>query len=157
MPRVAFVPAYRRKAKRRVIESPRFYYFDVGVANHLLKRGRIELGGEAFGKAFEHLVLQELVAHRHYSGLDHEIAYWRTTSGLEVDFVLGQADVAIEVKSTDRAEAHHFKGLSAFSEEHRAGRSILVTLDPRPRETGGILVLPWRTFFERLWNGKIIR
>jgi predicted AAA+ superfamily ATPase len=151
-----FVPAYRRKAKRRVIESPRFYYFDVGVANHLLKRGKIEQGGESFGKAFEHLIFQELVAHRHYSGVDYELAYWRTTSGLEVDFVLGEGDAAIEVKSTERAEAHHFRGLSAFAEEHRVKRSILVTLDPRPRETGGVLILPWRTFLERLWSGKII-
>ena len=152
-----FVPAYRRKAKRRIVESPRFYYFDVGVVNHLLKRGKIAVGGETFGKAFEHLVLQELVAHRHYSGVGYEIAYWRTSSGLEVDFVLGDKDVAIEVKATDRAAAHHFRGLTAFREDYRVRRAILVTLDPRPRETDGITVLPWRVFFERLWGGEIVR
>ena len=143
-----FVPAFRRKAKRRIVESPRFYYFDVGVANHLLKRGKIALGGEAFGKAFEHLVLQELVAHRHYSGVGYDVAYWRTSSGLEVDFVLGAGEVAVEVKATERAEAHHFHGLAAFREDYRPRRAVLVTLDPRPRETDGISILPWRYVLE---------
>jgi predicted AAA+ superfamily ATPase len=151
-----FVPAYRRKPKRRIVESPRFYYFDVGIANHLLKRGTISIGGEAFGKAFEHFIFQELVAHSHYSGKDYEIAYWRTSSGLEVDFVLGDRKVIVEVKATDRAASHHFRGLSAFREDYTVGRAILVSLDPRPRETDGTLILPWKTFLERLWKNEIV-
>jgi uncharacterized protein len=151
-----FVPAYRRRPKRRVVESPRFYYVDVGVANHLLKRGTIALGGESFGKAFEHVIFQELIAHRHYSGLDYDIAYWRTSSGLEVDFVLGDRDLIVEVKATSQAAAPHFRGLHAFREEYRVGKAVLVTLDPRPRETDGVLVLPWRTFLGKLWAGELI-
>jgi uncharacterized protein len=127
------------------------------IANHLLRRGRIAVGGENFGKAFEHFLLQELIAHRHDSSLDYDIAYWRTSSGIEVDFVLGDADVAIEVKATDRAEAHHFRGLMAFREDYRVKSAILVTLDPRPRETGGLLILPWRAFLQRLWAGEVVR
>ncbi|MEK7747143.1 MAG: AAA family ATPase, partial [Elusimicrobiota bacterium] len=53
-----FVPSFRKRPKRRVVQSPRFYFFDVGLANFLLRRGRMEKGGELFGKAFEHFIFQ---------------------------------------------------------------------------------------------------
>ena len=95
-----FVPVFQKKPKRRVIKAPKFYYFDVGVTNYLLKRSKIELGTEQFGNAFESFILQELIAHRHYSGLEYAISYWRTASQLEVDFILGNHEVAIEVKGS---------------------------------------------------------
>ena len=70
--------------------------------------------------------------------------------------MLGEGEVAIEVKSTDSAAAQHFRGLSAFREDYPVKRAVLVTLDPRPRESGGVSVLPWHTFFERLSSGAII-
>jgi uncharacterized protein len=151
-----FVPSFQKKPKRRVIQSHRFYFFDVGVANHLLKRGRIEPGSEAFGKAFEHFICQELFAHRHYSDVHYPVSYWRTASGLEVDFILGDAEVAVEVKATSLATDRHTKGLRRFSEEYRVRKSILVTNDPLPRKLGDCLVLPWKVFLEDLWTGKVI-
>ncbi len=152
-----FIPVFQRRPKRRVIQSPRFYFFDVGVTNFLLKRGEIDYRSEAFGRAFEHLLFQELVAHTHYSGKNYPVSYWRTASQLEVDFVLGNHEVAIEVKGVQQADASHGRGLRAFQEEYDVKRLILVTLDPRPRKIGEILVLPWREFLERLWGGAIIR
>lgn len=61
-----FVPSFQKKPKRRVILAPKFYYFDIGIANFLLKRGSIEFGSEAFGSAFEHFIYQELYAHSSY-------------------------------------------------------------------------------------------
>ncbi|MEK9145964.1 MAG: DUF4143 domain-containing protein, partial [Elusimicrobiota bacterium] len=75
-----FVPSFRKRPKRRVVQSPRFYFFDVGLANFLLRRGRIEQGGESLGKAFEHFIFQELIAHSHYSSAQYPISYWRTSS-----------------------------------------------------------------------------
>jgi len=83
-----FVPSYQKKPKRRVILTPKFYFFDIGIVNHLLKRGKIEMGSEIFGNAFEHFIYHEIYAHSSYSGLEYPISYWRTTSPLEVDFVL---------------------------------------------------------------------
>jgi predicted AAA+ superfamily ATPase len=82
-----FVPTYQKKPKRRVILASKFYYFDVGIANYLLKRGNIEVGSEAFGSAFEHFIYQELYAHSNYSELNYTISYWRTASQIEVDFI----------------------------------------------------------------------
>lgn len=151
-----FLPSYQKKPKRRVILAPKFYYFDVGIANYLLKRGRIEVGSEAFGSAFEHFIYQELYAHSNYSGLNYVISYWRTTSQIEVDFILGNHEVAIEVKGTDNVQSRHLKGLKSFSEEYAVRKLIIVSNDPLERIIGNITVLPWKQFLQELWAGGII-
>ena len=148
---------FRKRPKRRVIQAPKFYFFDVGVANHLLKRGKIVEGGEVFGRALEHFLFQELWAHCRYSGLDYPVAYWRTTSQLEVDFILGDHEVAVEVKATVLADDRHMRGLRAFQEEYRVKEALLVTRDTKPRKVGNIRILPWNMFLEELWAGKLIR
>jgi predicted AAA+ superfamily ATPase len=153
-----FVPAFRKRPKRRVILAPRFYFFDVGVVGFLARRGRVEQGSELFGRAFEHFLLMELTAHASYSEIHYPISYWRTASQLEVDFVLGDHEIALEVKGTGFAQPHHLRGLVAFGDEYKTRRRILVTCDPKPRlYEGQIEILPWRNFLEDLWSGKMIR
>lgn len=151
-----FVPAYKQRPKRRVIESPKFYFFDVGLVNFLLQRGMIPAGGELFGRAFEHFVYQEIAAHRSYSQLHYPLAYWRTASQFEVDFILGLHEIAVEVKGVKEVQVHHLKGLEAFREEYNPRLSIVVSLDDRPRVYKDILILPWKVFLERLWSGELI-
>lgn len=151
-----FVEAFQKKPKRRVIMAPKFYYFDVGIAGFLLKRGRIESGSEAFGKALEHFIYQEIYAYSHYSDKNFKISYWRTTSQIEVDFILGDHEVALEVKSTNMINPRHLKGLISFSEEYKAKKLIVVSTDPYPRKINDIMVLSWNIFLEKLWNGEII-
>lgn len=151
-----FLPSFQKKPKRRVILASKFYYFDVGIANYLLKRGRIEFGSESFGSAFEHFIYQELYAHSHYSDLDYTISYWRTTSQIEVDFILGDHEVAIEVKGTNNVQTRHLKGLRSFSEEYAVRKLIVVSNDPQTRIIGAITILPWKLFLHKLWNGEII-
>jgi predicted AAA+ superfamily ATPase len=152
-----FLPSYRKRPKRRVTAAPRFYFFDVGVVNFLARRGRIVQGSERFGKAFEHFLFMELCAHSRYSGLGYPLAYWRTASPLEVDFILGDSKVAVEVKGTQNTQSHHLWGLVAFGDEYKARRRILVSCDPRHRLTEAkIEIMPWRVFLEDLWSGKII-
>lgn len=136
--------------------APKFYFFDVGIANYLLKRRHIEKGSEAFGKAFEHFIYQEIFAHRSYSDLNYPMYYWRTASQVEIDFVLGDHEVAIEVKSTEQANTRHLKGLKNFAEEYKVNKMILISKDPFPRKIDNILVLPWKVFLQQLWAGEII-
>lgn len=133
-----FVPVYQKRPKRRVIQSPKFYFFDVGLINHLLKRGKIAYKSETFGNAFEHFIFMELCAHSHYSGLDYLISYWRTASQLEVDFVLGNHQIALEIKASDRISDRHLKGLKAFMEEYEVERAIVVCTEPMERLHKGI-------------------
>ncbi len=151
-----FLPSFQKKPKRRVILAPKFYFFDVGIANFLLKRGKIVQGSEAFGKAFEHFIYQEIYAHSSYSNLNYPISYWRTASQLEIDFVLGDHEVAIEVKATENATPRHLNGLRNFAKEYPVKKLILISNDPFPRLIDNIIVLPWKVFLERLWTGEII-
>ncbi len=151
-----FLPSFQKRPKRRVIQSPKFYYFDVGLANSLLKREGLGPGDERFGFAFEHFLFQELAAHRHYSGKDYPLAYWQTTSQLEVDFILGDPEVAIEAKAVKEVSSRHLKGLQAFREEYSVRKAIIVSLDKAPRKMGPIDVLPWKDFLSRLWGGEIL-
>jgi predicted AAA+ superfamily ATPase len=151
-----FVPVYQKKPKRKVITSPKFYYFDIGIVNFLLKRGKINVGSELFGNAFEQFIFQELLAHKHYSGLEYKISYWRTTSQIEVDFILGEHEVAIEVKGSSNIGTKHLKGLKSFLEEYTVKKAILVCNEPFARQHGDILILPWANFLERLWSGSLI-
>jgi predicted AAA+ superfamily ATPase len=151
-----FLPVYQKSPKRRVIQAPKFYFFDVGIANYLLKRDTISHPSEDFGRAFEHFIYQELWAHRHYSGLGYQISYWRTASQLEIDFVLGENEVAIEVKSATNISDRHLNGLHAFKEEYTVKKAILVSMEPIARLQNGVLILPWQDFLKKLWAGEII-
>lgn len=151
-----YVPAFQKKPKRRVVATPKFYFFDVGIVNYLRKRHNIVPGSEDYGHAFEQFIYQEIYAHSHYSGLEYTISYWRTTSQLEVDFILGTHEVAIEVKSTNRVKSRDLRGLRAFMEEYEVKFAIVVSNEPLPRKVGDILILPWKNFIDRLWKGEWI-
>lgn len=151
-----FLPSYQKKPKRRVITAPKFYYFDIGVAGYLLKRGKVGNGSEAFGKAFEHFIYNEIYAYNHYSDKNFPLAYWRTASQIEVDFILGDHEVAVEIKSASMVNPRHLKGLKSFAEEYKVKNLVIVSTDPYPRRIGNIMVLPWEIFLEKLWGGDII-
>ena len=116
-----FLPAYTKRPKRRVIQSRKFYFADVGVVNVLAKRGHIEPGSELFGKALESWVFHELTAFLSYRGSERELAFWRLPSGIEVDFVTDDLRLAIEVKATTRPSSEHMKGLRALKKNRAAG------------------------------------
>jgi predicted AAA+ superfamily ATPase len=151
-----FLRSYQKKPKRRVILSSKFYYFDIGIANYLLKRGRVAIGSESFGHAFEHFIYHEIYSHSHYSDLNYPLSYWRTASQIEVDFILGDHEVAVEVKSTEMANPRHLRGLKSFAEEYNVKQLILVSNDPSPRKVGKILIMPWKYFLDQLWDGRLI-
>lgn len=152
-----FLPSFRKRPKRKVILSPKFYYFDVGLANHLLKRRQIEVGSDAFGRAFEHFIIQEIRAYLSYSRKDTSFCYWRLTSDIEIDIVLGDHEVAVEIKGSKNIGSQHLKPLREFHQEYKTKKSILVCLENQPRLTSDhIQILPVKIFLEKLWAGDII-
>ena len=146
------VPAFRHVMKRKLLQAPRFYYFDVGVANHLLHRKELVRGTPEYGHAFEHLVIQELYAWLHYTHSDETLSYWRTYTGMEVDAVIGDARVAIEIKSVEEVMTKHLKGLKTFGEEHPQSRRIIVSLDPINRRKEDVECIYVLDFFKELWE-----
>ncbi len=142
-----------------MIQAPKFYFADVGVVNLLAKRGKLQSGSELFGKAFENWVFHELNAHRHYSELFYDVSYWRLASGIEVDFIVGNMEIAIEAKATARVQSDHLKGLREVVIDHKQiERRILVCLEERARRTeDGIDILPAQRFTDLLWGGELIK
>ncbi len=146
---------WQRATRRRLTETEKFYLFDVGVANHFARR-QPRLGSHEFGKAFEHFILMELRAYQAYRQPDLDLAFWRTASGFEVDFMAGELDLAIEVRAGSRVHDGDLRGVRALAGEHAVRRLVVVSLETEPRTVaGGIAVLPWRHFLERLWAGDL--
>jgi predicted AAA+ superfamily ATPase len=152
-----WLPAYRRRPKRRVIGAPKFYFADVGVVNRLALRGELLPGSELYGKAFENWVFHELVVCDACSEADAKLAYWRLASGIEVDFVVNDMQLAVEAKASARITSDHLKGLRHLARDHpRVGRRVVVCLEPKARRTDdGIEILPAATFIRRLWRGEL--
>jgi predicted AAA+ superfamily ATPase len=151
------VEPYKKRQERQVIlKAPKFYLFDVGVAGFLTHRTIAEERGEEFGRAFEHFIFMELAAHASYSGLDYEIRFWRTKSGQEVDFILGNGEVAIEIKGATMVDDRDLRALHTFSGEQKPRTSLCVCNERQERRIGDIRVMPWRSFLTELWAGEII-
>src|SRR5262245_13923934 len=149
------VPPWRKSRSRRLIETEKFFLFDVGVASFLARR-QPRVGSPEFGKAFEHYILMELKAYQAYRQPDLPIAFWRTTTGYEVDYIVGAMDMAVEVKAGKRVHEGDLRGLIALSEDSRVRKRVVVSLESASRRIeGGIEVLPWQVFVERLWAGDL--
>ena len=80
------------------------------------------------------------------------LAYWRSTSNFEVDFVLGDR-TAIEVKAKNPVAERDLRGLRALREERLLEHDVMVCLETRPRRVDGIEIVPWKDFLDRLWEG----
>ena len=150
------VPAYRKVIKRKLTKSSRFYFFDVGIANYLTGRHHLAPKTPEYGHAFEHLVMQEIVAYLGYKGIEEKLTYWHTYDDIEVDAVIGDARVAIEIKSADSIQTNHKKGLVEFAKEHPSVKQILVSRDRISRRSGDIDLYYVTDFFKALWNDEIV-
>ncbi|MFH1672328.1 MAG: AAA family ATPase [Pseudomonadota bacterium] len=149
-------PFKKRQGRQVISRAGKFYLFDVGVAGAITKRHLEEKKGELFGKAFEHFILMEIMAHASYNELDYEINFWRTKSGLEVDFVLGGGEVAIEVKSATRVDQKDARSLIAFVEDYSPRKALIICNEKQERVHGKVRIMPYRKFLSDLWEGKII-
>lgn len=154
------LPAYTKTVKRRMIQAPKFYIFDIGVVNYLTHRKNLQPGSIDYGHALEHLIVQEIMAYLSYTESELQVAYWRTASGFEVDIVISEPysneiKCAIEVKSCQEVQNRHLKGLRVLREEHPQSRLVCISHDMAPRMTeDGIEIWPVEDFLKQQWNGK---
>ena len=145
------LPAWRKTKTRKPLASSKYYFFDVGVAGSLQGRA-FQPGTPEFGEAFETFLMHELVSHSDYvSG--GPLGYWRSTSGFEVDFIIGD-HTAVEVKAKNSVSPQDLKSLRALAEEKKLKRYLCVSLEPRARKIGEIETLPYGRFLEALWSGE---
>lgn len=151
-----FIQGFTSTVKRRAIQTPKFYFFDVGIVNYLLNKKNLLPGSESFGHSFEHFIIQELIAYLGYTQSSENLTYWRTSSGYEVDAIIGEGRIAIEIKSTDEVKSRHLRGLKAFLEDFPQAKAIVVSLDKYPRILNGVEIIPAVQFLKALWNAEIV-
>jgi predicted AAA+ superfamily ATPase len=150
------VPPWKKSKNRRMILTEKFYLFDVGVTNYLARR-RPLVGSAEFGKSFEQFILMEIMAYKAYRSPDLPITFWRTSTGQEVDFILGEKDVAIEVKGGARVHPGDLTHFTALSDDGPVKKMIVVCLEKEPRQVqNGIRIVPWELFINELWSGHLV-
>ncbi|MBD3279932.1 AAA family ATPase [Candidatus Dojkabacteria bacterium] len=149
-------PFKENKSRDEVLDSPKFYLFDTGVAQFLRGVELLSEGGEAFGHAFEHFIYTEIVAHSSYSAKRYSVEYWRTRGGAEVDFVLGGGELAVEVKGSSHVNGHALRGMYEFKKQTGLDNVLVVTNEDRERIHNGVHLVPYKVFLERLWNDDLI-
>lgn len=132
------LPPWRKSRKRRLIETAKFYLFDPGVVRALSGFNIIQKGTEEFGRYFEHFLIEEIRAYLSYREKNASLSYWRTSTGLEVDLIVGKMDLAIEFKAVPQVDSRQLKGLQALMEDQKVDRKLVVSLDEKLRETVAI-------------------
>lgn len=147
------LPAWKKTKKRKPIASSKYYFFDVGVLASLQGR-TFRRGTPEFGEALETYVMHELRSYADYLQAPREaLSHWRSTTGFEVDFILGD-HTAVEVKAKQNIAPQDLKSLQALGEERKLRRYLCVSLEPRSRQVGEITLLPVRDFLDALWAGE---
>ncbi|MDA0771879.1 MAG: ATP-binding protein [Cyanobacteria bacterium] len=146
------LPVFTKRAKRRLVAHPKFYFFDAGIYYHLRPKSILDSVSELHGAGLETLVLQDLLAVNEYNKLGYQIFYWRTTNGTEVDFVVLGAKklLAIEVKHSSKFHPKDFTGLKAFKKDYPEAELMLLYLGSAKQEYQGIQVIPVQEFLPGL-------
>ncbi len=144
---------FTKKAQRRLTLHPKFFFFDVGIFRAIRPKGPLDSPEEIEGIALETLVYQHLRAINDYYNFGYSIYYWRSSTGLEVDFVLyGEKGLHIfEVKRSGKVKPEYLKGLRAFLRDYHIAKAYLIySGEFRRVEEPNIVILPAKIFFSQL-------
>ncbi len=145
------LPAWRKSRKRKPLASSKYYFFDLGVVAALQGR-TFRAGTPEFGEALETYLMHEITSYKDYAS-EEPLSYWRSTSGFEVDFIIGE-HTAVEVKAKENVSPADLRSLRALAEEQKLKRYLCVSLDKRRRQIGEITVVPVQEFLATLWAGR---
>jgi predicted AAA+ superfamily ATPase len=139
------VPVFARRAKRRLVAHPKFYYFDAGVFQAIRPRGPLDAPEQIHGAALETLFLQQVRAINDYRDLGYRLHYWRTSTGDEVDFVLyGERGLrAFEVKMAHNVRPDDLRSLLRFRADFQGAKVHLLYLGHRRWHERGIEIVPF--------------
>lgn len=146
------LPVFTQRAQRELVGHPKFYLFDTGIFKTLRLTGPLDSTDEINGAALEGLVAQHLRAWIDYSSEKYSLSYWRTRSGLEVDFIIygPQGLWAIEVKNSKQISPQDFKGLKAFREDYPVAQGILLYRGEECLRRDDIWCIPCEQFLKKL-------
>ncbi len=143
------VDPFLKGARKRILSSPRYYFFDLGVRN-ALARLPLTLGtvNTQKGILFEHAVVLEIIRRIRASDKNYKTYFWRTSGGAEVDLVLDLGDevIPIEIKSSRSVSLSELRGLNSFLDEYKdiAKKAYVITMEgEKEKLSERIYTLPW--------------
>jgi len=145
--------AWQKSLRKRMVAHPKFYLFDLGVANAINLRLTAPIDPIVRGRLFEQFIVLETYRLAQYTRKEINLYYWRTNHGAEVDLLLerhGKILAAFEIKSASNVSGAHLSGLRAFREEHARTPCAVVSLVENPYKLGGFKILPWKHYLEHL-------
>jgi len=149
------LPAWTGSQKRKAIRTGKFYFFDPGVTHTLARTQTLDRNSHLYGKSFEQFIGMEIRAYLSYKRIKHQLSYWRSVHGYEVDFLIG-TNTAVEIKASQKTVKRDLKGLKALEEENIFKNYILVSQDPVNTKDKNIQALYWEKFIEDLWADKFV-
>ena len=144
------VDGFVKNARKRILSTSRYYFFDTGVRNALARLPLVpEILNAQKGVLFEHAVILELIRRIRLLKTNHKVYYWRTSAGTEVDCVLESHDeiIPIEIKSSSNISASDLTGLKSFIADYgdKVKRAFVVNMGKRPEKVDDrITILPWQ-------------
>ncbi len=143
---------FSRRAKRKLVQHPKFYYMDAGVFRSLRPKGPLDSPEEVGGACMEGLVAQHLRGWIAYGKGEQTLHFWRTKAGLEVDFVVYGEDtfLAIEVKRSRTVSRKDVRPLLAFREDYPQAKACLLYGGKDRLNVNGVLCLPCEEFLKNL-------
>jgi len=143
---------FTKRAKRELSSHPKFYFFDAGVYRALRPRSIKDTTAEINGAGLEGLIAQHLMAWKDYTTEKHEINFWRTRSGVEVDFIVFGAFGfwAIEIKNAETVRSEDLRPLTTFKEDYPEARTMLLYRGKERLLKNDVLCMPCDDFLKQL-------
>ncbi len=143
------LPAWTESKKRKALKTGKFYFFDPGVTHTLSGTENLDRNSNLYGKSFEQFIGMEIRAFLSYKRIKLPLTYWRSTHGMEVDFLIGE-HTAVEVKASKKVTQRDLKGLKALQEEDIFKHYYLVSQDPVRAVYGDIKVMHYTDFLDEM-------
>jgi len=152
-----FLLPFEKTPSRKAVSTSKFYLFDTGVVNGILRRESLSSGTIEFGSVFEHFVISEIRAYFSYRFLKHEMFFWRSASKLEVDLIIQTPKEiwAIEIKSKSKISSKDCNGIKAFCQDYPLARKLFILLDCHHHvDSEGIEQISILDFLKELWSNQ---
>lgn len=152
---------YHKNYNKRLVKSPKIYFYDSGLACYLLGIGSPEALASHYlrGGLFETMILSDIVKHQWNAGKEHGCYYWRDKAGHEVDFIIEDDDRlhAVEVKAGHTIASDYFDGVRYFTETAQAGTPWVIYAGDEQQQRTAATVLGWKqshAIFEKGNQGR---
>lgn len=152
-----FLEPYNRSVRKQQTSHPKFYFFDLGVKSAVdgTLGNKINPGSSAYGRAFEHFIVLEVLRRNAYTKSRFKLSYLRTKDGAEVDLIVSKGDKAIaivEIKSTTNVSHDSVKPLRNFQDDFKGAKFLCLSNDEKAQSFGEILALHWRDGIEEIFS-----